>query len=374
MKKIFSSRFIKCIALILCVAAMTLFLQNCLFVHHDHNTRRIRQFYEEENNSLDVVIIGASEVFTGYSPGYAYDKYGFTSYMYAMDSNKGALYKSQLKEVLAHQTPQVIYVEAYGFLHSSEDLVYGEPRFRMYIENIPMSLNKLETIMEYPYEDKLSCLFPLMKYHGDLGVAKAQLSFMKKQLFAPDIPTSLKGLTTYADVYDGPGDAGSKDSSAYSICDSSKEILVDFLTYCKQEGLDNIVFVNFPRYLEDLDNNSLVSRVRIAREIIEEHGFQFLDLQEHSAEIGIDEKQDYYNMHHLNIYGQQKVTEYLGAYSMETLGVIPMQQSDKNKQQWEEAASCTEEFYNIVEQEIKNENAIWLNEFSDEWVFRPTQK
>ena len=56
-------------------------------VRFDHNNVRIEGFYREEANSLDVLFVGASEVYSDYSPVYAYEKYGFTSYNYSIEDN-----------------------------------------------------------------------------------------------------------------------------------------------------------------------------------------------------------------------------------------------------------------------------------------------
>ena len=72
-------RTVKLISLLLIVSLFTLFLQNFVLCHIDHNKLRIDGFYLEDENSLDVVLTGASELYTGFSPGLAYEKFGFTS-------------------------------------------------------------------------------------------------------------------------------------------------------------------------------------------------------------------------------------------------------------------------------------------------------
>ena len=79
-------RTVKLISLLLIVSLFTLFLQNFVLCHIDHNKLRIDGFYLEDENSLDVVLTGASELYTGFSPGLAYEKFGFTSYPYATAS------------------------------------------------------------------------------------------------------------------------------------------------------------------------------------------------------------------------------------------------------------------------------------------------
>lgn len=370
MKQLFRVRFAKCLVLLLSLAVLLAVCQGCLFSYQDHNTHRIRSFYNEPENSLDAVFIGASEVFTGYNPGYMYDKYGLTSYMYAMESNQGSLYKAQLKEILSRQNPQVIYVDVFGFLRSVDTALYEEARLRMFVESIPMSKNKLETILTHPYEDKLSCLLPFIKYHGDLTVARSRVAYAVKRLLAPDTPMDLKGVTTQTVIFDGPGDPGSTDASAFSISPKCEELLLDFLDYCDKENLDNVVFVNFPRYLEDVNHNSLTACIRMVGEIVKEHGYRFFNLQDEFEAIGLDVTRDFYNSHHLNIYGQQKVTDYFGSMTINTLGITPMRQTAENALIWAQAAACAQEFYALSDQAIRSGTSLWLDELCDEWLFR----
>ena len=89
--KCYLKRAVSIISILLIALSFFVVTQN----HVDHNTLRIQGFYQEEDNSIDVVMIGASDVFTGFSPGLAYGEYGFTSYSYAVDANNIDFFKSQ---------------------------------------------------------------------------------------------------------------------------------------------------------------------------------------------------------------------------------------------------------------------------------------
>ncbi len=364
------SRAAKLAALALSFLALFLFFQEFLFAYQDLNTHRLSGFYREEENSLDAVFIGASEVFTGYAPGYAYDRYGFTSYMVAMESNQGSLYKAQLREILAHQNPQIIYVDVFGFLRSVETSLYEEARLRILTESMPMSANKLETIFSHPYEDKLSCLFPIMKYHGDMTIARSRIALLIKRLLAGDSAGELKGVSTLTAVFPGPGDPGSQEESAFSIAPRCEELLREFLAYCQSHVSGQVVFVNFPRYLENEENHSLLSCVRMVKDVIGEYGYPFIDLQKRMDAIGIDVTRDFYNEHHVNVFGQRKITDYFGLLTRDTFGVEAMAQSEENARRWEEAAENTYQYFALAEQEIAAGNEIWLDETLDEWLFR----
>lgn len=344
----FISRTLKLLALVLPLACLIHFGQTKLFYFEDYNTRRFERFYLEEENSLDVVLMGASETFSGFIPGYAYEHYGFTSYLYSQDSNTGANYKSQLKEILKHQDPQVILVDIYGFLCGEGWDFYDEPRFRTYIESIPFSWNKVQTILEQPYEDKISYFVPYIKYHGEYATAMDRLDALDDpEKEYPD----LKGIVSQTVVYQGAGDAGfSVNLDTYQIDENSRKGLEDFLDYCEKENLDNIVFANFPRYLDNENNdNAWVAMIRRVEEILNEHGYPLLNMQERMKEIGLFAVCDFYNTHHLNVYGQVTLTDYLGNKLVNEYGVVPVEQSEENLQKWEKCVMDTREYFEMAE-------------------------
>lgn len=368
MKEFRNSRVLKGIAFALGLITVWIFLQEGLFLYFDHNIKRIREFYSEERNTLDAVFIGASEVYTGFAPGYAYDRCGFTSYMYAMESNQGSLYKSQMKEVLAYQDPGIVFVEVCGFLSAKDETLFEEARLRILTQSMPWSQNKLETILRHPYEDKLSCIFPLIKYHGDLGVAKARLSYVLKSLIAGKTG-SIKGATTRTIVFDQYLEREDvKIKKPTRISEMSKYYLLDFMDYCKSVGYENVVFVNFPRCLSMDDD--LLQRVEEVKQIVKQSGYTFLDLQENKGEIGYDFYTDFQDSHHMNIYGQLKLTDYLGNWLIEQYKLKPIIQTEKNKVRWDECVQYTKEYIALAEQGIREGKDIWINEMSDSWRFR----
>lgn len=49
-------------------------------VNNEWDMRHVHGFFLEPEDSLDVVLIGASQLYTGYSAPLAWQDYGFTSY------------------------------------------------------------------------------------------------------------------------------------------------------------------------------------------------------------------------------------------------------------------------------------------------------
>ena len=150
------------------------------------------------------------------------------------------------------------------------------------------------------------------------------------------------------------------DGTNDKICEEAKAYLVEFLQYCQQEKLDNVVFVNLPRYYEYEDQSDLLKRVDDISQIVTQYGFPFWDLQKETEQIGLDVQTDFYNAHHLNVYGQQKLTNYLGNWIINEHNLVPREQSSENIQHWQKAAQIAEKFHAYAKEETAAGKDTWL--------------
>ena len=320
--KLFLVRIIKFAALFVPIIAVVFFAQNYLFFESNHDTMRIRHFYQEESDTLDVVVIGASEIFDGFLPVYAYEYSGLTSYKCAFASNPGSLYLPELKEVLYRQKPQAVLVEIQGFLYG-EDRLNQESYLRILMENIPMSANKFETIMQHAYEDKLSCFIPFCKYHSlwqmTPSEAFGKYRERKQELNAPMYlkgDTTVTGCDSRRALYDV-----SDDLTVEGLSPQAYQCLLDFMEYCRAEELQNVIFMRYPHKTMTKEQYSRYCRGNRAGEIIAEAGFPFISLEHCFDEIGLDPEYDYYDPDHVNIDGAIKITEYLCDVLMDEYGL-----------------------------------------------------
>ena len=356
--KTFLTRLLKIFALIIPVLLFVLYTQTYFFNYSDINAERIRRFYLEEENSLDVVFLGSSEVGTGFAPVMAYEEFGFTSYLYATDGSTASFYKYQLDEVLSTQQPQVIVVELQGFLYDDENQIRPE-RFRTFVENIPLSLNKLEAIFHYDVEDKITYLFPFIKYHGEWIKPDKLLETYHWKTDTASGPNMWKGVNAWTRPI-VPYDPAARQTAEPQLGagDLNEACLIDFLEYCKKEKLSNILFVRFPHRNSPAYSDALLQ----TEQILTEYGYPLLNLEDDFEKIGLDLSRDFYDNEHLNIYGQEKLTSYLGSYLATEVLDTPIVQSEENAKHWAECVSTLPLYrayaYDMVAQGIER----WIGE------------
>ena len=136
-------------------------------VNNEWDMRHVHGFFLEPEDSLDVVLIGASQLYTGYSAPLAWQDYGFTSYPLTVSNIPARLYGSLLTEAVDRQHPKLIVVDIDGFIND-ENPETLEANLRKWIDNIPWSRNRLETIRAcVPRELQTSFYFNIAKYHAN---------------------------------------------------------------------------------------------------------------------------------------------------------------------------------------------------------------
>ena len=156
-------RALRAVIFLLVAALLYGVLTDVLSVNNPADQRHIRGFYLEPKNSLDVVLIGASELYTGYCAPRVWKTCGFTSYPLSVSSAPACLYRSMLAEALRRQKPKVVVVEVNAFLYdfNEKDTKIG---LHKWIDNIPLSANKLSTIRELvPGGQRMPYYFRLQK-------------------------------------------------------------------------------------------------------------------------------------------------------------------------------------------------------------------
>ena len=366
MKK-YLKRVFAVILIIVSVMIPVVYAQDNLFILNSHNTWRVRNYYQEHSNTLDTVIMGSSEVFTDYSAGLAYEKYGITSYPYAIDASTVAVWKSQLVEIKRTQNPKLIIIEINGVLYQEDERICNEPAFRRYVDNIPFSMNKVATVIDKPFEDDtLSYFFPFIKYHGNIDSIPEVLK--EKTYFAKSGFAKLKGMFTYT-VVDKSTKIPFLRNKKEELNANAEIMLIDFLNYCKESQFDNLLFVRFPHKHSSEKSVRTYYRKNYAKEIIQSFGYDFWDLDDSVDLIGIDERTDYYNEDHLNVWGMEKFTSYLGELILLESGNKQIDLDKSQIQKWKETVKYTHLFIDYAKELTNKNKNEWLSE-TDELIGR----
>lgn len=355
-----TKRTVKVALFLLTLMVSCLMLQQYFLRNVDHNSLRVEGFYQEERDTLDVVFIGASDIYTSFMPGRAYEKYGFTSYLLASESITSDGVLTAVKEVVRTQHPSLVVIEANAFLYGNADNDANEAYIHKFFDNMPLSSNKIEYIQNnVPFDKRWDYYFPLIKYHG-LWTEYPERFFMMASDFTMDVRgyNYLKGFRTDAKVL-----KSSRKCLNSQLADNTEELpldpkleqqLTDLMDYSEANGV-KLAFVRAPHYVFK-DTYDRVKRSNRMASVVRQRGFSYYACENEVVKIGIDEKRDFYNEDHMNVYGALKFTDYLSQKLLEEeLEIDPL--TDADTENWEQVAISTNQLYRYCDDLItKGEN------------------
>lgn len=341
-KKQFCLRAIPILIIFLAVCAFIAFFQAYVFRVNERDPLRLDGFRMEARDSLDVVFLGASEVYTAFSPALAYERYGFTSYDYSVASCPVTYWQIMLDDILKSQSPQLIVVEVNGTAYETPESLSRNSALHFILDGMPLSYSKVQTCRKYcdDYTDPWECFcFPILKYHDNWKSAKEQqTNFENVRLLRNRGFSLLRGISTTTEI-SPPVEVRdiSNDHSERDLSPVAEDSLRSFLQYCRDSELP-VLFVRFPHRIPSEEGNRIYldfQKTNRAGQIIEEYGFDYLDLEHEHDRIGIDPNHDFYNDGHMNIYGQLKMTDYFSRLLVDRYGITPRPQSARQREQWD---------------------------------------
>ena len=340
-------RALKLLSLALPVLFVILFTQG----RYDKNTAILTGFYLEEKDSLDVVLLGSSDVYTSFSSALAYSEQGFTSYPYTVEENKLKLYETQLREIETYQSPQLIVIELNAALYNDQKSQPTDVNLRRITDSMPLSKNRLDAVLSFGDRDKLINYFlPFIDYHGH----PVYMSRCFDDILMRFRGTSLlKGEATETGIYSVKPYAPENPERRLPLSKTAEADYRELLKYCSDNVKAEVLFARFPFAVYSQEGERRYYMSHTACDIASEYGFEtrnFNDL----ASLGINAPDDFYNQNHLNIYGQQKFTSCFSRIVTDELGVVPKQQSEKNKQRWNESAKQIKSLFSYADSLIKN--------------------
>lgn len=308
----------------ICILSIVLYTINeAMIPKTNHNTAtwgatdRYNQFYEMEENSIDVLFLGSSVVANAISPQEIYDDYGIRSYNLASSGQSIFFNYFWLKEALKTQSPKVVVLDTKFMFPVYPDSALNAPEgtYRECSNCMHWSSDKVEMINEickYDKEqDKLSYFLTNLMYH-DRWTELAEID-INGDLTEGD---KLKGqsiITAYSDaVYDAfVPDGSTAKAETVPVMDEYLEKIVNL---CKDNGIQ-LVLVTYPDTMTDATNNRM-------NEIAQKYELPYYNfcLAEHYYAIGAELPRENV-IEHENVWGAVKMSKYMGGILQKEYGV-----------------------------------------------------
>lgn len=223
---------LKCIAFIGGLMIVCLILQNVFRLDDARIKQTVRGFYKEEENSLDAVYVGASNVYAFWQGPIAWNEYGITVYSMSIPSMPVQSIKYMIEECRKTQ-PEALYIIN---LNSFKDTDVDVTKLHRLTDYMPLSTNKIEMIdtlcdsANINILDRIEYYMPIIRFHSEWS-----------ELTTEDFDFSLDGLKAgvhhknFLKKTVNVLDNYRKTDQKCDISLQQKVILEDLLTYCKKK-------------------------------------------------------------------------------------------------------------------------------------------
>ncbi|MCM1308828.1 MAG: hypothetical protein NC223_09555 [Butyrivibrio sp.] len=265
--------------------------------------RKLKDFAQEKDNSIDLVFIGDSETYSAYIPLQMYEQHGFTSYVFGTSAQRLCDSYALLEEVFKTQKPRLVVLETnsiFRFGGVSEEC--GDKILNLVSKYIPALKyhSRLKTYMTGGLEDKRDALMKGFKYR-----------------------TSVEPYTG------GEWMKATQKSEEISPCN------LEYLRKIHKLAGDNgaeLIFVTTPApACQTYERHNAVAALAKQMET------DYIDLNLVSEQMGIDWRTDTRDGgNHLNYSGAKKVSDYVGEL-LSAKYALPDHREDESYGLWKQA-------------------------------------
>lgn len=255
----------------------------------------------EKADTIDIIGLGDSLVYSSFSPMQLWNDYGYTAYDCAGPAQTMKATYEYLEAALEAQQPKIVLMES--------SVLYRNPKKQNWKNKVASELKKY---------------VPIAKYHDNW---KKNLKDGSKDNWL-DIYKGYKFITK-ADGAENLNNYMKKTSKSKTILSENVEYFDKIVKLCEKKNI-KLVMVSFPtRKAWDYYKHNAVTS------LFKKYNLEFIDLN--LINLNIDWTTDTKDQgSHLNYIGAKKVTQYLGNY-LESTGLLEDHRTDPEYDSWNKA-------------------------------------
>ena len=292
-----------------------------VFIHKGIQGAPIRDFFaNRDDEHYDVLAFGPSYMFFTFNPVELYRNYGLLSFVPGTSCQPIEVTYHYIKKALEIYKPKVVIVGASMFVLSEGQYLLSDGNAHTAVDCFPRGIERARLVFDLNVQSQYeNFLFPLIKYHqrwknlkkGDFtGVPMSANSDKEKMRLA------IRGHLAYFD---------STQTGCIQAIDMAKEkrkpVFEDYLRWLDKiselvssHGA-NLLLLQAPRRGALCDG-----RLATLQDYASARGIPLLNLVEEFDKTSIDNAMDFYDTGHLNCFGAEKATRYIGKYLMDHYG------------------------------------------------------
>lgn len=271
----------------------------------------INPIYGLPKNSVDVLLFGTSHMVGTISPMDLWSEYGITSFNAGLNEQTIPSTYFEMREILKVQRPKIIVLEIYYIIQKEMITSAGKERFHWFVDNVPFSSGvseAIQTVMEE--EDKTEYYLNFYSFHNRWK-SLAQNDF---QPWLSNTRWNRGGDVAFYmkhSVQNEPSIVSQYETKTPP--EIPLEYIYKIISLCRENGIQ-LIFVTQP--FSASDNNQKMFNYIGA--VAEEENIPYINFFYFFNEIGFDFAEDMADGEHVNYFGNQKLTSYLGEYLQTT--------------------------------------------------------
>lgn len=276
--------------------------------------KTVSGFLKLEENTVDVVFIGASHIGRGVSPMELYEDAGILSYNLGTSGQPIEGSYVLLQEAFRTQNPGLVVLDC--SMMFEKDVSKKNNYYRYIMDNLYLTPGFEAAVEEYeniPENDGvLSAYLPIAKFHS-------RWNQMEEVDFELNLPQEYYTMGYYvtSGIVAGP----SIEETEKNTEDAQVQITESFMKYFEkirklcQENDAQLLLVKVPCFYKGAVYAWYKAKSEVATAFAQEQGVTMLDMQ--YMDLVDPALHSYDGGDHLNVAGAQKVTAYLGSYIKE---------------------------------------------------------
>jgi len=322
--------YVKSFAKILCFCTILLlvlsYTDKVFALKNEDGLYDMIKFYDLENNTVDVLVLGSSHAFVDINTGVLWEEAGMTAYVLGGGVQPMWNTYYYLKEALKTQTPELIVLEAYTTVFAQE--YNDDARITSNTFGMKWSRDKVAAIKTSSPEERWSeFLLSYCQYHtryteltrADFMANKGDIQYENRKGFWQLMSTkafNIPDVSKVSERIDMTGKTEEYYRKTIELALNNKiPLLIVISPYAGITARDQAVFNK-------------------ASDIAAEYGVPFVNYNLLYEEIGLDFAQDCADKGHLNYRGNIKYTNTLCDYISENYN-IPDRRGDVKYESWE---------------------------------------
>lgn len=275
-----------------------------------YNKRRhATEFVNEPDNSLQVIGVGNSDLYSAFDPNYLWKEFGYTSNISAAPRQTPFDSYVTLKQMLNHQSPKVAVIEI--------DMIYTNDL------DEKQKYDWREVMSDYCNTDLIDLIvkrsFPVFYYHD---------KWKHYDKLSPEKASTHGYVYIEKTVKVNPDDYMKPTADKEEISVINKDFTTRIVNLCRENNI-------YPVFVEVPSPASWnYERHNAVQEFADELGVDFIDFNLNTDETGFDYKNHFRDKgNHLNYKGSCIITKYLGNYIADKVS-LDDRRDDPNYDYW----------------------------------------